>query len=206
MGRTPSQNRLGAWVNHAAGRSRYYYTDPVRAAREAFLQTALNLQSRVVSDLKAIAAMRLSPTATTRALTVWANRWRLTDDWCAVYAKATIERYAVYGGNVLAWDWTIDHDGGGFWGDTPPKPDSTLWKKPEHFVWLARYQVMRESYTAIARGTSPYWIAVDHGRIKQAVADPDAARVRQACLAVADAIGLTLRASPRGNPKLHRSV
>lgn len=91
------------------------------------------------------------------ALTAWAHRWHLTDDWCLAYARSTVWKWkAVPAGLGRYW---FDRDdepaprSGSRYGRQAPRPK----KDPAHFELLARFQVCERTYAELApkAGLSP---------------------------------------------------
>ena len=132
------EKRIG-WKDHP-----FQNDDDVRdLARAHFLQAVQACEPAVLGSLAAL------PNAQRASIDAWAARWHLTAPWCLGYARGTLEL------------WThFPQARGRFWGDDETRqarfvPDTErpvghALKEPEHFVWLARFQVQGHPFMQIA--------------------------------------------------------
>ena len=157
--------------------------DVVEFGRWIFLDTVAREAPLVLTTLHAIPrrAGRMSESA----LTSWAVRWRLTDDWCLAYARAAwrigradpaIPRAsAIAMMSEAAWE-----------GATQPSVPRPL-KHPQHFSWLVEFQCQPDGPITYARMATR-----DYAKVQT---------VQEAVQRLAGLLSLTLRPVRRGAPR-----
>lgn len=147
---------------------------PIHTAHLVYLQALAEHAPDVLRELRGLVDDE-------DQLRAWAARWHLTDAWCLAYGRATRRLWHDFPGVTTCW--AARDDLVGFWVPEPAPIVPRPLKMPHHFDWLVRFQ-LGETWHAIARSDT------HSGR--------DAVTVRDAAVALARLIGLTLRPTRRG--------
>jgi hypothetical protein len=134
---------------------------PLEKARHAFLEAVCQLAPAAMADLSTTACDDVS---------AWAVRWNLDAPWILTVARNTIRAWEAWPhGARLEWDRN-HHDVGSIVrarGRLPARP-AALTIREEHFYWLVRARVLRESYAKIV--TTPGTGATSPQAVAKAVA------------------------------------
>jgi hypothetical protein len=110
------------------------------------------------------------------SLSAWAQRWHLSDDWCLAYARATVRAWRTW--PTLPRCWMDRDDDGELYQPRPGRHTPRPKKKAEHFRWLVAYQVLGQPYRT--------------------------PKTREACIVLAELLGLTLRTPDKGWTRRNR--